>query len=156
MAEGKTDSEKVKHEKIVDGFKINWMVMRDAETGKIKWESDNWKEAFSDEMKITIPADILKCKTVSREMNFSSKEMIRNFRLVQNVQLNGQNLEEWQFDFGFVIPGSTNSWQCVIEAAGADQMIPAHILNGKVVIVTSFYDGENLVSTSKLRVFYEE
>ena len=27
----------------------------------------------------------------------------------------GHVMEEWRFDFGFVIPGSTNSWQQVIE-----------------------------------------
>jgi len=29
---------------------------------------------------VEVPKDILRVKTVSREMNFSSKEMIRNFR----------------------------------------------------------------------------
>lgn len=35
---------------------------------------------------------------------------------------------EWRFDFGFVIPGSTNTWQSTIEAAGEGKMIPADIL----------------------------
>ena len=87
-------------------------------------------------------------------MNFSSREEISNFRLVQSVSLRGHPLEEWNFLFGFVIPGSTNSWQCVIESAGKDQMIPASVLSGNIVIETHFYDGEMHVSTTKIRVFY--
>jgi retinal rod rhodopsin-sensitive cGMP 3',5'-cyclic phosphodiesterase subunit delta len=40
----------------------------------------------------------------------------------------GRVLEEWSFDFGFVIPNSTNTWQSIIEAAPESQMMPAQIL----------------------------
>lgn len=103
---------------------------------------------------VDIPASILQLKAVSREMNFSSVECISDFRLVQSVSLRGQPLEEWKFNFGFVIPGSTNSWQCVIESAGEGNMIPPHVLSGHILIETYFYDGDMLVSTTKIRVFY--
>lgn len=35
---------------------------------------------------------------------------------------------EWYFEFGFVIPDSTNTWQSVIEAAPESQMMPANVL----------------------------
>ena len=35
---------------------------------------------------------------------------------------------EWFFEFGFVIPNSTNTWQSLIEAAPESQMMPAHVL----------------------------
>ena len=35
---------------------------------------------------------------------------------------------EWYFDFGFVIPSSTNTWQSLIEAAPESQMMPANVL----------------------------
>jgi len=93
---------------------------------------------------------------VSREMNFSSAESLSDFHLIQNVYFQGNLLEEWRFRFGFVIPQSTNTWQCVIEAAPQQQMIPAQVLNGNVVIETQFLDGELLVCKSRLRVFYVE
>lgn len=34
---------------------------------------------------------------------------------------------EWHFTFGFVIPGSTNTWQSLIEAA-ENSMLPADLL----------------------------
>jgi len=145
-----------RRKKIIEGFKINSMNMRDAETGKIVWEQEKWDNAFDEEMEIHIPASILRLKAVSREMNFSCRECLSDFNLIQHVQLHGQTLEEWKFHFGFVIPGSTNSWQCVIESAGASNMIPTSVLSGNVVIETKFLDGDMMVCTTRIRVFYDE
>lgn len=101
-----------------------------------------------------VPKKILKCKAVSRELNFSSEQEMTKFRLEQKVLFKGKCLEEWYFDFGFVIPSSTNTWQSLIEAAPESQMMPANVLNGNVVIETKFFDGDLLVSTSKVRVYY--
>jgi retinal rod rhodopsin-sensitive cGMP 3',5'-cyclic phosphodiesterase subunit delta len=37
---------------------------------------------------------------------------------------------EWYFQFGFVIPNSTNTWQQTIEAADESRMLPATALDG--------------------------
>ena len=66
----------------------------------------------------------------------------------------GRCLEEWNFDFGFVIPNSNNTWQSLIEAAPESQMMPARVLNGNVVIETKFFDGDLEVSTSTVRLYY--
>lgn len=87
-------------------------------------------------------------------------------------------MEEWFFEFGFVIPNSTNTWQSVIESAPESQMMPANVLkyifmlhilltysylfllclyfyfSGNVVIETKFFDGDLLITVSKVRVFY--
>lgn len=44
------------------------------------------------------------------------------------VFFNGGCMEEWNFNFGFVIPNSTNTWQQTIEAAEESQMMPAALL----------------------------
>ena len=77
-----------------------------------------------------------------------------DFRLEQNVLFKGKPLEQWNFHFGFVIPSSTNSWQSMIEAAPEAQMMPASVLTGNIVVETSFFDGDVLVSTSRVRIFY--
>ena len=51
-------------------------------------------------------------------------------------------------------PGSTNTWQQVIEAA--DEMMPAEVLDGNVVIETSFFDGDAIISKCRVRIFYDE
>nr|CAD7598489.1 unnamed protein product [Timema genevievae] len=148
-----------------------------------------------------VPKKILKCRAVSREINFSSIEPMEKFRLeqkvlfkttsigvpsgqcsmppeqrivyIQAIELDvmflsvinairlkknfisqGRCLEEWFFDFGFVIPNSTNTWQSLIEAAPESQMMPANVLNGNVVIETKFFDDDLLISTSNVRLFY--
>lgn len=37
-------------------------------------------------------------------------------------------IKEWFFEFGYVIPNSTNTWQSLIEAAPESQMMPANVL----------------------------
>ncbi|XP_028393973.1 retinal rod rhodopsin-sensitive cGMP 3',5'-cyclic phosphodiesterase subunit delta-like [Dendronephthya gigantea] len=141
-------------QKIMDGFKLNWINFRDAENGKIIWQGSEDLSSPETEHEARVPKKILKCRAVSREINFSSNEEMKQFRLEQKVLFKGKCLEEWFFDFGFVIPSSTNTWQSLIEAAPEDQMMPSSVLNGNVVIETKFYDGNLLVSTSKVRIFY--
>ena len=64
-------------------------------------------------------------------------------------------MEEWNFQFGFVIPNSTNTWQQTIEAAEESQMMPASVLDGNVLIETAFFDDDLLVCKMVLRVFYD-
>jgi retinal rod rhodopsin-sensitive cGMP 3',5'-cyclic phosphodiesterase subunit delta len=124
MAESK---EKVKQ--VLNGFKLNWMNLRDADSGKILWQSSDDLSDPSKDHEARVPKKILKCKSVSREINFFSQHELPNFRLEQRVVFKGQCMEEWFFDFGFVIPGSTNTWQSVIEAAPESQMMPAQALS---------------------------
>jgi len=139
---------------ILDGFRLNWMILRDADTGKILWQGAEDLSVPGVEHEARVPKKILKCRAVSREMNFSSIEPMEKFRLEQKVLFKGKCLEEWFFDFGFVIPNSTNTWQSLIEAAPESQMMPANVLNGNVVIETRFLDDDLLVSVSKVRLYY--
>ncbi|RUS88866.1 hypothetical protein EGW08_003411 [Elysia chlorotica] len=143
-----------KPEDIMKGFKLNWMNLRDADSGKVLWQSSDDLSIPEKEHEARVPKKVLKCRAVSREINFSSKEPMDKFRLEQRVLFKGKCLEEWYFDFGFVIPGSTNTWQSLIEAAPESQMMPANVLNGNVVIETRFYDEDMCVSVSKVRIFY--
>ncbi|RXM28241.1 Retinal rod rhodopsin-sensitive cGMP 3',5'-cyclic phosphodiesterase subunit delta [Acipenser ruthenus] len=104
------------------------MNLRDAETGKVLWQGTEDLSVPGVEHEARVPKKILKCKAVSRELNFSSTEQMEKFRLEQKVFFKGQCLEEWFFEFGFVIPNSTNTWQSLIEAAPESQMMPANVL----------------------------
>lgn len=141
-------------EDILKGFKLNWMNLRDADTGKVLWQGNEDLSLPEVEHEARVPKKILKCRAISREVNFSSVEQMEKFKLEQRVLFKGKVLEEWHFEFGFVIPNSTNTWQSLIEAAPESQMMPANVLNGNVVIETKFFDDELLVSTSKVRLFY--
>uniref|UniRef100_H3G7T5 GMP phosphodiesterase delta subunit domain-containing protein n=2 Tax=Phytophthora ramorum TaxID=164328 RepID=H3G7T5_PHYRM len=101
-----------------------------------------------------LPVDILKCSAVSREINFSSAEEISRFRLEQRVFLDGSCIEEWIFNFGYVIPGSTNTWQQTIESAGPENMLDPEIMSGKLTIETAFYDGQLPIAKTVYRIYY--
>lgn len=139
---------------VAEGFSINWIKMKDYETGRILWEhSSAWD--LNSLVEAHVPRSILQCRAVSREINFSSKNSISKFKLIQKVKLMDELIEEWNFDFGFVIPNSENSWEQVIDAAPSDQMLPADILSGNVIIETCFYDGDELTHRSFVKVFYD-
>ncbi|GMT15099.1 hypothetical protein PFISCL1PPCAC_6396 [Pristionchus fissidentatus] len=140
---------------ILSGFKLNWMNLRDGSTGKVLWQSTADLADPNKEHEAHVPRAVLKCKSVSRELNFTSDELIEKFRLEQRVYLKENVIEEWFFDFGFVIPKSTNTWQSVIEAAPQGNMLPPSLLSGNIVIETSFFDDELLVSKSAVRIFYD-
>eukprot|EP00729_Bicosta_minor_P001973 gene1973-7422_t len=150
MAAAGADEASARTATIAAGFKLNFMNMRDADTGKILWQESE-DLCRGDEHEARIPKKILKCKSVSREINFTSAEEMTEFRMEQHVLFKDQPFEEWLFKFGFVIPDSTNSWQ---SAAPEADMMPASVLNGNVVVETKFFDGDAHITTSRVRIFY--
>ncbi|KAJ8679582.1 hypothetical protein QAD02_015369 [Eretmocerus hayati] len=141
-------------EEIFKGFQINWINLRDADTGKILWQGNEDLSVPDMEHEAHVPKRILKCRAVSREINFSTAEPMERFRLEQKVLFKGRCLEEWFFELGFVIPNSTNTWQSLFQAAPESQMMPANVLNGNMVIETKFFDDDLLLTTSRVRLFY--
>ena len=69
-------------EDILKGFQVNWMNLRDADTGKILWQGNDDLSLPGEEHEARVPKKILKCRAVSREINFSSAEPMEKFRLV--------------------------------------------------------------------------
>lgn len=143
-----------KGEKIQRGFQINWMILRDADSGSIIWQENKDFSSPDVEHEAKVPVKILDLRAVSREINFSTIEEMENFRLDQKVLFKGHIMEEWFFEMGWVSPNTTNTWQSTIEAAPESQMMPAKVLNGNVTIETSFYDGETLITKSVVRLYY--
>lgn len=110
---------------------------------------------FAGELTAHVPASILECSAVTREIVFSSEKEMNSFRVEQRVFYMDNCIEKWDFKFGYVIPGSTNSWEQTIYAAKKEDMIPHYLLDGNVTIETRFYDGNMFVSASLIRIFYD-
>ena len=127
--------------------------MKDADTQRLMWEWGEWDTNW--DKTEHFPKEILESKWVSLEINFSSKEKIENFRILQKISLMGNVIEEWNFKFGFVMPMSTNNWEQVIDSADKEEMIPAEILSGNMVVETFFYSGDEIINTTKMTVIYE-
>lgn len=64
-------------------FCSNWICLRDADGGKVFWQGSDDLSLSGKEHEAHVPKNILKCRAVSREFNFSSKESMEKFRLEQ-------------------------------------------------------------------------
>lgn len=144
--------EKYKHVK--QGFKINHMKMKDGTSGKVFWECTNWDIGTNTYNKSEkLPKEILNCKEVVREINFSSLEKIENLELIQNFYLHGELIESSRFFFGFVIPNSTNNWEQIIEAK-EEGVLPAEILSGNLSVETFFLTNGHVISKNSITIYY--
>eukprot|EP00297_Palpitomonas_bilix_P018800 CAMPEP_0113899758 /NCGR_PEP_ID=MMETSP0780_2-20120614/20246_1 /TAXON_ID=652834 /ORGANISM="Palpitomonas bilix" /LENGTH=145 /DNA_ID=CAMNT_0000892035 /DNA_START=48 /DNA_END=485 /DNA_ORIENTATION=- /assembly_acc=CAM_ASM_000599 len=138
-------------------LELKKMLMKDADTRQLMWESeDDWaSRCMREEVEAHVPPSITECAAVSREIVFHSDSEIKALSLTQSIFLGDQKIEVWDFEFGFVIPGSTNSWEQTIYGAGDGNMIPVEVLNGNIVIETVFFDGEKEICKSRVRVYYD-
>ena len=145
-----------KAQEILKGFNLISLTLKNSETGEKAWVSKDWgKDVFTTVKEAHLPARMLKFPAVGREIVFSTEAPIVGFRIEQSVIVHGNPVEQWNYDFGFVMPGSENSWETIVEAAGEGNMLPAEFLSGNMFIVTSFYAGSLLISKSVVQVFYE-
>lgn len=141
-------------ENILKGFQINWISLRESDTGKLLWQRNEDLSVSDIEREAHIPKEILQCSAVTRQINFSTAEPMKKFRLEQRVLFKGRCLEEWSFELGSVIANTTNTWQSSFQATPESQLMPMKILNGNIVIETKFYDDDLLLTTSRVRLFY--
>ena len=145
------DEEDDNFNKIKEGFTVNYMQMRDGTEGRVMWEVKSWDLKKSNHTE-NITKDLLKCKIITRNINFSS-EAIEDLELVQNFYLMGELIESSKFKFGFVIPGSTNDWEQIIMAK-EDGVLPAEILSGKLKVETYFSVKGKTLYKNKILIYY--
>eukprot|EP00924_Labyrinthula_sp_SR-Ha-C_P009659 maker-scaffold_22-snap-gene-2.56-mRNA-1 protein AED:0.43 eAED:0.45 QI:0/0/0/0.75/0.33/0.25/4/0/208 len=139
-------------ERIAMGFQILGMTLRDLDEQVLLWKAEKgqFRQMLRTEVRAYIPAKILgnhfielilDCEVVSRKLKFYSAEEIKDFRIEQKAFFTGECIERFTYSFGFVIAGSTNSWEQIIEAKSKRREFPAEILSGNVTVETSFFDG---------------
>ena len=145
-------SEDESFEKIKNGFKINLIQMKDGDSGKMMWDCKDW-DLSSPNQTVKISKELLKCKIIKRNVNFSSVEKIEDLELIQNFYLMGELFESSRFKFGFVIPNSTNDWEQIIEAK-EDGVLPAEVLSGKLQVETLFLVQGNILYKNRILIYY--
>lgn len=138
---------------IFKGFNITSVKMSDYETKEVLWSHDHWD--LNSTLEAHIPKRILKCNAVAREIVFSSEHKIESLSLLQEVKLQDNLIEEWRFDFGFVIPNSQNAWEQVIYASSPEEMLPAEVLSGNITIDTTFLQDSQPIHKSSVRIYYD-
>ncbi|CAG2054371.1 unnamed protein product, partial [Timema podura] len=143
-----------RREDILKGFQVNWLNIRDADTGKVLWQVYSDISVSNLEIKAKVPKQIFECRAVLTQINFSSVEPLERFRLEHKALFKGKCLEKWSFEFGVVKPDSINTWQSTIEAAPESYKMPSDVLSGHIVIDTTLFDDDVLICKSKIRIFY--
>ncbi len=139
---------------VADGFRIVEMKMRNAKTNEVFWRSDDWSNLQDgSEKTVHFPTKMLECEEVSREIVFYSEHEITDFKLLQKISLNDQEIEQLFFKFGFVMPKSQNSWEQIIQA-DTENILPAEVLSGNLLVETFFLSGDHIVHRSNYRVYY--
>ena len=139
-------------EKIKKGFRVNHMQMKNGENGEIMWEVKSW-DLTKEQHTENITKELLKCKRIIRNVNFSSDEKIDELELVQNFYLMGELFETSRFKFGFVIPGSTNDWEQIM-IAKEDGVLPAEVLSGKLQVETLFLIQGRVLYKNRILIYY--
>ena len=145
-------SEDESFEKIKSGFKINLIQMKDGDSGKMMWDCKDW-DLSSPNQTVKISKELLKCKIIKRNVNFSSVEKIEDLELIQNFYLMGELFESSRFKFGFVIPNSTNDWEQIM-VAKEDGVLPAEILSGKLQVETLFLIQGRILYKNRILIYY--
>ena len=146
------DEDEEEFNKIKKGFRVNHMQMKNGENGEVMWEVKSWdltKENHTE----NITKELLKCKRIIRNVNFSSDEKIDELELVQNFYLMGELFESSRFKFGFVIPGSTNDWEQIM-IAKEDGVLPAEVLSGKLQVETLFLIQGKVLYKNRILIYY--
>uniref|UniRef100_A0A1B6IS86 GMP phosphodiesterase delta subunit domain-containing protein n=1 Tax=Homalodisca liturata TaxID=320908 RepID=A0A1B6IS86_9HEMI len=141
-------------EDILAGFQVNWIILRNLDTGEILWHGNEDYSVSEQELNLSVPKKALKSRSILREVNFSSIEGWNKLKLVQTVLYKGVIMEELYFEYGQVLPNSRHTWRSVIEAAPEVKLMTADVLSGNLVIVTKFFNEDNLITSSKMRLFY--
>lgn len=139
---------------LLNGFQINWITVRDVDTGEILWHGNEDYSNSNKVQEVKFPKRILKCRAVSREIHFSSIESWERLNVVHTVFYKGVVMDELNFDFGLVVSNSNNIQQSIIEAAPEVKMICPDIISGNVEILTNFYNNSTLITSSKIKLFY--
>lgn len=154
------NEQQTKVHNFLHNFKILSMTMSDAYNKKnVLWSSkDEFNNIYNlhttqQIIDIRLSKSILKLQAVSRCMIFSVSESISKFSIIQYIEYNDNIIETWSFNFGFVIPNSTNEWDNIIEKENKSIMKPEQ-LSGQLYIRTVFYDDNIELCKLNIRIFY--
>eukprot|EP00275_Glaucocystis_incrassata_P001689 EC123694.1.p1 GENE.EC123694.1~~EC123694.1.p1 ORF type:complete len:180 (+),score=1.24 EC123694.1:104-643(+) len=101
--------------------------IRDFEAGKtifeVSKEPDTGPPGAPDEndescrcIRYTFPASFLTLKTVGTTLVFTvGPKPVPSFRMIERHYFRGRLLKSYDFNFGFCIPNSTNSWEAIYQ-----------------------------------------
>ncbi|KAJ9468868.1 Protein unc-119 [Diplonema papillatum] len=106
------------------GIEFKSFTIRDMESGRMLFQVNKGDAAPPDMVDETatrtiqydFPADFLKLDTVGTKLVFSvGPRPVPNFRMIERHYFRDKLLKSFDFNFGFCIPNSTNSWEAIYD-----------------------------------------
>ncbi|XP_060856160.1 retinal rod rhodopsin-sensitive cGMP 3',5'-cyclic phosphodiesterase subunit delta-like [Metopolophium dirhodum] len=137
------------------GFHINWINMIDNDTGVVLWYTNQNYALPGIEHEAIMPRKVLDCRAMTRTISFSSEHRINHLKLKHKEFLQGCCIEEWDSEFGTVLAETAETWETIFMPREGSTSSSANVLSGNLLIETNFYDGDKLITTSNILIFYE-
>ena len=109
------------------GIEFHSFKIRDMESGRVLFQVERGMEDTEQVQQVTdetaartiqydFPADFLKFRTVGTKLVFTvGKKPVPNFRMVERHYFREKLIKSFDFNFGFCIPNSTNSWEAIYD-----------------------------------------
>eukprot|EP01061_Rhynchopus_euleeides_P041120 TRINITY_DN711_c0_g1_i1.p1 TRINITY_DN711_c0_g1~~TRINITY_DN711_c0_g1_i1.p1 ORF type:complete len:194 (+),score=58.23 TRINITY_DN711_c0_g1_i1:377-958(+) len=109
------------------GIEFHSFKIRDMESGQVLFQVERGMEEtgamqhVADEtaartIQYDFPADFLKFRTVGTKLVFTvGPKPVPNFRMIERHYFRDRLIKSFDFNFGFCIPSSTNSWEAIYD-----------------------------------------
>ena len=147
--------------KVMKGLTISDWIIKDAETEEVLYDDRSFFRDYlfkrKDPMdqkarKIVIPRQTLECRAIAINVTVYSEESVQDLNSVSRLYLDGKFVEKWSFSMGFVIPGSTNTWEAFIVKSDAGYLDP-ETLSGHLLVDSVVRDGDLPLLRSNLKIY---
>lgn len=139
-----------------DTKKLIFEVSRD-HPPQVDFDPTNYSEDALRKIKYNFSEDVLRLPAIKTCLVFSvGQKEVRDFRMIERHYFRNQLIKSFDFDFGFCIPGSTNTWDAVYAVPPLDEgLIQEMVANPHETTSDSFYFvGEKLIMHNKASYKY--
>mmetsp|Transcript_22391 Transcript_22391/g.55369 ORF Transcript_22391/g.55369 Transcript_22391/m.55369 type:complete len:188 (+) Transcript_22391:191-754(+) len=109
-------------------------------------------------VRYTFPEKFLKFKTVRTALVFAvGPEPVPNFRMIERHYFKDELIRSYDFNFGFCIPGSTNSWEAIYSVPELGEARVEELISSPFLMRSDsfYYVGETLVMHNKAEYQYQ-
>jgi len=118
---------------------------------QLDWDTPNMEDALRT-VKYTFDAEILRCSTLTSSVTFQVGEKpLSNFRMIERHYFRSILIKSYDFQFGFCIPGSTNTWEAIYDIPPMDEKVLQDMVDHpfETVADTFYFVGDELIIHNK-------
>ncbi|KAI8897750.1 Unc119b [Globomyces pollinis-pini] len=113
--------------------------------GAIRWEDHDTKETEGRAIEYTFPKSFLDSKQIQTKLSFAvGPKEIKNLRMIERHYFDDKLLRSYDFQFGFCIPNTINTWESLYELPELNDSTKREMMQRpKSTVSDSFYFIDN-------------